>query len=170
MHLATINELSKTTPARRDELYRWLNAQGEPTRFEVIRRQTDLARRHRNLYSKEIATEFYYAMHVLAVLQLQWEERALGNKARLTDTAAAALSKRRLEEVKGMRKHRPSPKQDVIRVRFFEKISVLRKEGVSWQKIAYYLEKHHKAVFAATYLRRVFTKLEQERAAAEGRL
>ena len=158
-----VDNLSKTTAARRDELFRWLAKQGEATRIELVKLQGDLAAQHRPQYDKARRTDFFYSMQVLALAKMHWAETAQAQKTTLSTTEAAELTARRTARIKAITKRKASPKKELIRVRFFEEIKRLKAESLSWRQIALYIKTYHKISFAFGYLRNTFEVLEKEK-------
>ncbi len=162
-----VDSLSKTTSEKRDELFSWFTSQGDVIRIAAVQEQGELAFRHKDEYQKAYRAEFYYAMLVRAVAKLRWIESSHAQKAALADEEAHELTARRRERFKNKaaaRRHKPSPKKEVIRVRFFEEIKQLRGEGFSWRQITEFLKEYRKAVFGWSYLKTTYEALEKERA------
>ncbi len=163
-----VDQLSKTTAARRDELFRWLARQGEATRLEAFCLKDDLAQQNQGLYHKDHRVEYHYAMFVCALVKMVWIETAQAEKKAVTDEEAKTLTARRIARIKAQHKRKSSPKREVIRVRFYEEIRTLRAEGLSWLQITNYIKTFHKEKFALTYLKKVFEQLEQEKMGIDG--
>ena len=172
MDIKKVDILSKTTVDRRDGLFRWLAAQGDVVRVAVVLEQGEFAARNKDVYQKAFRAEFYYAMLVRAVAKLHWLESSQAQKAALTEDEAQQLSARRRARIKynaGLPRYKPSPKKELIRVRFFEEIKQLREDGFSWPNVAKFLKEYRKASFGHTYLKAIYEALEKERALeAEG--
>ena len=161
-----IDSLSKTTAEERESLFKWFTAQGDVVRVAVIREQGELASRNKSEYQKAYRGEFYYAMLVRAVAKLRWIESAQTQKAALADEEAGELTARRKSRIKdktSSRRHKPSPKKEIIRIRYFEEIKQLRSEGFSWRQIALFLKEYRKESFGWTYLKTTYQALEKER-------
>ena len=162
-----VDSLSKTTAEEREILFQWFTDQGDVVRVAVVREQGEFASRHKGEYQKAYRSEFYYAMLVRAVAKLRWIESAHAQKAALADEEAGELTARRRARIKdktSTRRHKPSPKKEIIRIRFFEEIKQLRSEGFSWRQIAAFLQEYRKESFGWTYLKTTYQTLEKERA------
>jgi len=163
-----VDRLSKTTAARRDELFRWLAQQSETIRIEAFQLKDNLAQQNQAQYHKAHRVEYHYAMFVCALVKMVWLETAQTGKKALTDEEAKTLTERRIGRIKAQHKRKNSPKREVIRVRFYEEIRTLRAEGLSWLEITNYIKMFHKEKFSLTYLKKVFEQLEQERMGIDG--
>jgi len=162
-----IDRLSKTTAEGREILFRWFTDQGDVIRVAAVREQGELAARHKDEYQKAYRAEFYYAMLVRAVAKLRWIESSHVQKASLAEEEAGELTARRRERIKDKaraRRNKPSPKKEIIRIRFFEEIRQLREEGFSWRQISIFLKEYRKESFGWTYLKTTYETLEKERA------
>lgn len=158
-----IDTLSGTKPAQRTMLFRWLAGQGEAIRIEASRLQGDFASQNRPQYDAQYRSEFYYAMLVLALVNMHWVETSQSQKVALTNDETRKITDIRISRIKSQRKHRMSPKKDLIRVRFYEEIKTLKNEGLSWRQIADYIRLHHKKTFTFGYIRDCFIELTSER-------
>lgn len=161
-----IDSLSKTTAEKRETLFQWFADQGDVIRVAVVQEQGEFASRHKDEYQKAYRAEFYYAMLVRAVAKVRWIESAHAQKATLTDEEAGELTARRRARIKdktSARRHKPSPKKEIIRIRYFEEIKQLRSEGFSWRQIALFLKEYRKESFGWTYLKTTYQALEKER-------
>src|ERR1017187_7116616 len=144
--IKTIDELSGTTAAQRAANFRWLSLQGEQTKIEAAKLQTDLIRQQRKQGQGQTMTpEFVYAMHALALVKMVWMETAQQRKgAKLSEEEFAKMQEIRIDRIKSKKKKKGSPKKEIIRIRFFELIRKLREEGLSWREISDYIATHHK--------------------------
>ena len=161
-----IDSLSKTTAEKRETLFQWFADQGDVIRVAVVQEQGEFASRHKDEYQKAYRAEFYYAMLVRAVAKVRWIESAHAQKATLTDEEAGELTARRRARIKdktSARRHKPSPKKEIIRIRYFEEIKQLRSEGFSWRQVALFLKEYRKESFGWTYLKTTYQALEKER-------
>ena len=158
-----IASLSRTTPAQRTMLFRWLAGQGEAVKIEATKLQGELAQQKRPQYDAQHRAEFYYSMLVLALVKMHWIETAQAQKVQLSDDEARKITDIRISRIKSQRNARPSPKKDLIRVRFYEEIKTLKNEGLSWRQIADYIRIHHKKTFTFGYIRDCFNDLTNER-------
>ena len=167
MDIKKVDILSKTTVDRRNGLFRWLAAQGDVVRVAAVLEQGEFAARNKDIYQKAYRAEFYYAMLVRAVAKLYWVESSQTQKAALAEDEAQELSARRRARIKynaGLPRYKPSPKKELIRVRFFEEIKQLREDGFSWPNVAKFLKEYRKASFGHTYIKAIYEALEKERA------
>ncbi len=164
-----VDELSSTTATQRAANFRWLALQGELTKIEAAKLQTDLIRQHRRQGMGQTMTpEFVYAMHALALVKMVWAETAQRRKgATLTDAEFEKVQEIRVERIKGKKRKKASPKKNLIRVRFFQLIQTLREKGLSWREISDYLSTHHKIKLAHSYIREIFKELASEKEKAE---
>lgn len=164
-NIKTIDELSGTTQTQRAANFRWLSQQGEQTKIEAAKLQTDLIRQHRRQNMGQTMTpEFVYAMHALALVKMVWMETAQQRKgAKLSDEEFAKMQEIRIDRIKSKKRKKASPKKNLIRVRFFELIRKLREEGLSWREISDYLATHHKTKLTHSYIRESFIELTEER-------
>ena len=167
MDIKKVDILSKTTVDRRNGLFRWLAAQGDVVRVAAVLEQGEFAARNKDIYQKAYRAEFYYAMLVRAVAKLYWVESSQTQKAALAEDEAQELSARRRARIKynaGLPRYKPSPKKELIRVRFFEEIKQLREDGFSWPNVAKFLKEYRKASFGWSYLRLTYEALAKKRA------
>jgi len=164
--IAIIDRLSGTTEGQRATNFRWLAQQGEQTKVEAIKLQTDLIRQQRQQQGGHtMSPEFGYAMHALAVQKMVWLETAQKRKGgRLSEEEFAKVQEIRIDRILAKkRRNKSSPKKDIIRVRFYHLIVKLREKELSWREIADYLGTHHKIKLAHSYLRESFNELTAER-------
>ncbi len=166
--IAEVNRLSGTTEAQRTDNFRWLARQGEQTRIEAVKLQTDLIRQYRHEHRNQQSTsEFTYSMHALAVCKMVWLETAQKHKgARLSGPEFEHVQEVRIGRIKAKKQRKSSPKKELIRVRFYTLIKTLRDMNLSWREIADYLSVHHKTRLAHSYIRESFNALtlEQQKA------
>ena len=163
--IKTIDELSGTTAAQRAANFRWLSLQGEQTKIEAAKLQTDLIRQQRKQGQGQTMTpEFVYAMHALALVKMVWMETAQQRKgAKLSEEEFAKMQEIRIDRIKSKKKKKGSPKKEIIRIRFFELIRKLREEGLSWREISDYIATHHKTTLTHSYIRESFIELLAEK-------
>ncbi len=166
--IKTIDELSGTTAAQRAANFRWLSLQGEQTKIEAAKLQTDLIRQQRKQGQGQTMTpEFVYAMHALALVKMVWMETAQQRKgAKLSEEEFAKMQEIRIDRIKSKKKKKGSPKKEIIRIRFFELIRKLREEGLSWREISDYIATHHKMTLTHSYIRESFIELSAEKTKA----
>lgn len=168
--IEAVDQLSGTTQAQRTENFRWLARQGELTRIESMKLQTDLIRQHRREHREQTVTaEFVYAMHALALVKMVWLETAQKRKGhQLTEEEFRRVQEIRIDRIVAKRRKKGSPKKELLRVRFFELVKTLRVKGLSWREISAYIATHHKTKFTHSYIRETFLELtaEKERAGA----
>ncbi len=163
--IKTIDELSGTTAAQRAANFRWLALQGEQTKIEAIKLQTDLIRQFRKEHKNQLMSpEFAYAMSALALVKMVWMETAQQRKgAKLSEEEFAKMQEIRIDRIKSKKKKKGSPKKEIIRVRFFELIRKLRDEGLSWREISDYIATHHKTSLVHSYIRESYIELSAEK-------
>jgi hypothetical protein len=166
--IKTIDELSGTTATQRAANFRWLSLQGEQTKIEAAKLQTDLIRQHRKQgQGMTMTPEFVYAMHALALVKMVWMETAQQRKgAKLSEEEFAKMQEIRIDRIKSKKKKKGSPKKEIIRIRFFELIRKLREEGLSWREISDYIATHHKMALTHSYIRESFIELLAEKTKA----
>jgi len=163
--IKTINELSGTTEAQRATNFRWLALQGEQTKVESMKLQTDLIRQYRREHREQLMTpEFAYAMHALALVKMVWMETAQKRKgSALSEVEFAKVQDIRIDRIKSKKRKKASPKKEVIRVRYFDLIKKLREEGLSWREVSDYIATHHKTKLTHSYIRESFIELSAEK-------
>lgn len=163
-----VDRLSKTTETQRAANFRWLALQGEQTKIEAAKLQTDLIRQHRRQgIGQTMTSEFTYAMLCLALVKMVWLETAQKRKgSKLSDEEFQKVQEIRIERIRGKKRKKSSPKKEVIRVRFFDLIRKLRDEGLSWRDISDYIATHHKTRLTHSYIRESFIELSAEKAKA----
>jgi hypothetical protein len=156
-----IDELSSTTASQRSKNNRWLAQQGEQTRIEAVKLQTDLVRQHRKQQQGQTVTpEYLYAMHALAVAKMIWAETAQQRKgSKLSDEEFEKMQEIRIDRIKSKKRKKASPKKELIRVRFLELIKKLREKNLSWREISEYIATHHKTKLTHSYIRESFLEL-----------
>lgn len=167
-NIKTIDALSGTTAAQRAANFRWLSLQGEQTKIEAAKLQTDLIRQQRKQgQGMTMTPEFVYAMHALGLVKMVWMETAQQRKgAKLSEEEFAKMQEIRIDRIKAKKKKKGSPKKEIIRIRFFELIRKLREEGLSWREISDYIATHHKMILTHSYIRESFIELSAERTKA----
>lgn len=163
--IKAVDELSGTNQAQRASNYRWLALQGEQTKIEAAKLQTDLIRQQRRQGSGQNMTpEFVYAMHALALGKMTWMETAQQRKgSKLSDKEFAKVQEIRIDRIQAKKRKKSSPKKDIIRVRFYQLIQSLREKELSWREVADYLATHHKVKLTHSYIRESFNELTAER-------
>ena len=168
--IAVIDQLSGTSAAQRATNFRWLAKQGEPTKIEAGKLQTDLIRQQRRHGSQTMTPELAYAMHALAVQKMVWLETAQQRKgAQLSEEEFAQVQAIRINRIQSKKRKKSSPKKDIIRVRFYQLIQTLRGKNLSWREIADYLATHHKVKLAHSYIRESYNELTAEKEQAGAR-
>jgi len=163
-----VDKLSGTTQPQRMANFRWLALQGEQTKIEAAKLQTDLIRQHRRQGMGQTMTpEFVYAMHALALVKMVWLETAQKRKGvKLTDEEFEKVQEIRIDRIKARKRKKASPKKELIRVRFFQLIQTLREKGLSWREVGEYLATHHKTRLTYSYIRESFIELSAEKTKA----
>jgi hypothetical protein len=166
--LKEVDKFSGTSEAQRAANFRWLALQGEQTKIEAAKIQTDLIRQHRRQGMGQTMTpEFVYAIHALALVKMVWMETAQQRKgAKLSDEEFAKMQEIRIDRIKSKKRKKASPKKNLIRIRFFELIRKLREEGLSWREVSDYLVTHHKTKLTHSYIRESFIELSAEKTKA----
>lgn len=156
-----IDNLTGTTAAQRATNFRWLALQGEQTKIEAAKLQTDLIRQHRRQGQGQTMTpEFVYAMHALSLVKMVWMETAQQRKgAKLSEEEFTKMQEIRIDRIKAKKRKKGSPKKELVRIRFYELIEKLRKEGLSWREISDYIATHHKTTLTHSYIRECFIEL-----------
>jgi hypothetical protein len=139
----------------------------ETVRIEAHKIQTDLARQNQGKYLKRKAPEFYYAMLLLALFTMQRVETGQRKKIQLTSKEAQRITEIRLSRIKAARKTKRNPTQRSIEIRYFEMISRLRKENLSWRDISKYISRFHKHRISHSYLRKIYLEKRGREAANE---
>jgi len=159
-----VDRLSGTTETQRTANFRWLSQQGEQTKIEAAKLQTDLIRQARRIAGQIMTPEFAYAMHALALVKMVWMETAQQRKGvKLSDDEFAKVQEIRIDRIKSKKRKKSSPKKTVIRVRFYQLIGTLREKGLSWREISDYISTHHKISLAHSYIRETFNELTAEK-------
>jgi len=135
----------------------------EAVKIEAHKIQTDLARQNRNRLDRQKGPEYYYAMFLLALRMMFRIETGQQKKIQLTAQEAQRITEIRLSRVKAGRKGKGHPTRRLVEIRYFEMISRLRKENLSWREISAYIARFHKHRISHSYLRKVFLdKWKQE--------
>ena len=160
-----VNRLSNTTEAQRATNLPWLALQGEQTKIEAAKLQTDLIRQHRRQgLGQTMTPEFTYAMLSLALVKMVWMETAQKRKGgKLSDEEFQKIQEIRIERIQGKKRKKASPKKELIRVRFYQLIQTLREKGLSWREISDFLRTHHKTKLTHSYIRESFIALSKEK-------
>jgi hypothetical protein len=164
-----VDRLSGTTEAQRATNFRWLALQGEQTKIEAMKLQTDLIRQNRRQgIGQTMTPEFVYAMFALALVKMIWAETAQRRKGgKLSAEEFENIQEIRIDRIRGKKRKKTSPKKEVIRVRYFQLIQTLREKELSWRQIADYISTHHKVKFTHSYIRQSFLELSEEKARTE---
>lgn len=157
-----IDRLTGTTSPERQILMNWFAKQGEQTRLEAFKLQTDLAQQRHSEYRKEYRSEFYYAMLILALNKMKWTKSAQRQKQALTPEQTHHITEIRIARIKAKRKAKTAPQKELIRTRFYEEIKQLRARELSWREIEDYIAQHHKKKFSHGYLQQCFHQLTIE--------
>lgn len=128
-------------------------------RIETYKMQTDYARQNRDRLQKEYTSEYYFAMHLLALRAMKRAESASSLKQELTQYEAAKLHKIRTERIKAGRGKKESKKALLIKDKYLEEIKKLYLEdGLSWREISEYLAKYHKVKISHGYIQQKFNE------------
>lgn len=158
-----VQNLSRLSAEARQDLAKYYVALPEGVKIEAHKIQTDLARQNRSKFAKQKAPEYYYAMFLLALRAMFRIETGQQRKIQLTAKEAQRITEIRLSRIKAGRKTKGNPTRRLIEIRYFEMISRLRKEKLSWRDISAYIGKFHKHRISHSYLRKVFMiKWKQE--------
>lgn len=168
--IKVVDRLSGTTEAQRASNFRWLAQQGEQTKIEALKLQTDLIRQHRRKGDgQQVTPELTYSMLCLALVKMIWLETAQSRKgAKLSAAEFERVQGVRIDRILSRKRKKSSPKKEIIRVRFYQLIKSLREKGLSWREISDFLRIHHKTRLTFSYIRECFLELteEKERAGA----
>jgi hypothetical protein len=156
----------------RATMCRYFGKMPEADRIEACHLQEDLIHQNRKEWKSRPKAEFYYAMLVLALWKMEWSRnsKALSKKSGLSQEEAEAqaeeLYKRQLATFKAIRKERKkksSPKAIAIDKKFYQRVTSLRKEGLSWREVAEYIERYYKIKISHSYLRDVYLRETKDR-------
>jgi hypothetical protein len=141
---------------------RWFGNQPRLIQLEAIKFQTDLLRQQRKTGVK-ITPEFALELLAEASRKMSYEEEKLKLKTRLTHEEAGKISERKIQRFRAKKqKRKSSPKREIIRVKFFHIVQILRqKEGFGWRNCAQYLGEFHGLNVTHTYLKTVIEDLEK---------
>ncbi len=147
-----------------DKLLRWYVNQPEIERWEchVAQRQrvNVIMNEARKQGQKIEATgEIYYRAFLDGINK---RIRLQSNRRLRTDDDLEAITVQRVAVEKAKVKAKPSPKLDRLHGDLEPVVQRLRREGLSWQKVADYLAKYHKCRFSRGYLQKVFSGHEQQ--------
>lgn len=164
-NIKEVDRLSGTTEARRAANFRWLSQQGEQTKIEALKLQTDLIRQHRRKgEGQQVTPEFTYSMLCLALVNMVWLETAQSRKG--SDLSAAdfeRIQSVRIDRILSRKRKKSSPKKEIIRVKFYQLIKSLREKGLSWREISDFLRIHHKTRLTFSYIRECYLQLTEEK-------
>lgn len=128
-------------------------------RIETFKLQTDFARQNSDKLKKEYSSEYYFAMHLLALRAMKRAESSSSLKQELTQEEAERLHKIRAERIKAGRGKRDSVKAMLVKVKYFDEIKKLYfEDNLSWRKISEYLGKYHKVKISHGYVQQKFNE------------
>ena len=164
--LQEVKRLTGFSVKRRDELMRYYGNLPENLRLNVMESQRDLIWKNskkQKIKGKEI--EFFYGMLLRAVNQLQHLETAEQRKQTLTDEEIANIETIRLSRIKADHRKKKSPLKEIIEVRFYDLITRLRGDGLSWRDISAYIARFHKRRISHQYIATAYKTISAERKA-----
>ena len=128
-------------------------------KIESYKLQTDYSRQNKPLFAKEYASEFYFAMHLLALKAMKRIETAQATKDTLSLEEAEKLHNLRIERIKAGRGKKDSKKAKLVKEKYFEEIKKLYLEdGLSWREISEYIAKYHKTKISHGYIQQKFNE------------
>ena len=84
--------------------------------------------------------------------------RIHSNKRLRSTDDLEAITGKRIAIVKATMKAKPSPKLDRLHTDLRPVVERLRNEGLSWQKVADYLNNFHECIYSRGYLQKVFAE------------
>lgn len=162
-----VQDLCRLPAEARFALAKYYDGLPETVRIEAHKIQTDLARQNRSKFVKQKSSEYYYAMFLLALGMMSRIEHGQQRKIQLTDEEAGRISLIRLSRIKAGRKGKGHPTRRLIEIRYFEMISRLKKENLSWREISKYISRFHKHRISHSYLRKIYLEKQEREAANE---
>ncbi|PLX66689.1 MAG: hypothetical protein C0602_11530 [Denitrovibrio sp.] len=158
-NLAYIKEITGITESEAESLSKYYAKLPIKVRIESYKLQTDYARQNKPLFNKEYASEFYFAMHLLALKAMKRIETAQATKDSLTLEEAGKLHQIRLERIKAGRGKKDSRKAKLVKEKYFEEIKKMYMEdGLSWREISEYIDKYHKTKISHGYIQQKFNE------------
>ncbi len=158
-NFAYIKELTGIDTKEADSLVKYYSKLPENVRIESFKLQTDLSRQNKDNFNKEYASEFYYAMHLLALRAMKRIETAQATKDSLSEEEALKLHKLRIERIKAGRGKKDSKKARLIKETLFHEIkNMYYNENLSWREISEYIAKYHKTKISHGYLQQKFNE------------
>lgn len=158
-NLDYIKEITGINTDEAESLAKYYSKLPIKIRIETYKLQTDYARQNRDKLNKEYTSEYYFAMHLLALRAIKRTESSSALKQELTQDEAAKLHKIRTERIKAGRGKRESKKALLVKVRYLEEIKKLYLEDhLSWREISEYLAKYHKVKISHGYIQQKFNE------------
>lgn len=156
-NLDYVKEISGMSEQEADSYVKYFSKLPIKVKIESYKLQTDFARQNRDRFIKEFASEFYFAMHLLALKAMKKIETAQAMKTTINLEDAEKLHKLRVERIKAGRGKKESRKAMLIKEKYFEEIKRLyQQDGLSWREISEYLKKYHKVKISHGYIQQKF--------------
>ena len=155
--------MKKISEEERKELLRYFASASIDLQRDIMSKQTEFIRQNKHKLSNYLLREDYYLEQLLrAIRRVRFLEcQALSRKSSLSDEELSEIKMLRIKRLLSKKK-RPSEKENTIRKKYFWLIKDLKEQGLSWRKIALYLEKYHKFSITHGYLQQVFSRISAE--------
>ncbi|PLX69978.1 MAG: hypothetical protein C0603_03310 [Denitrovibrio sp.] len=158
-NLEYIHEITGITEDEAESLTKYYAKLPIKVKIESYKLQTDYSRQNKPLFDKENASEFYFAMHLLALRAMKRIETAQATKDTLSLDEADKLRKLRIERIKAGRGKKDSKKAKLVKEKYFEEIKKMHMEdGLSWREISEYIAKYRKIKISHGYIQQKFNE------------
>ena len=148
----------------RTQLNNYYSNLPEEVKIQVLKLQWDLLRKKNKIKIKGKEAEFYYSMFLLAIQKFQLLESAPSRKcSKASKDELEQIHYIRSSRIKFNKKQRPSKARKIIEVRFFDVITRLRGEGMSWRDISRYIALYHKVKLSHSHISVIYKQIVTER-------
>ncbi len=103
--------------------------------------------------------------------ELKYQETLLSltqRKAHISELESKLIDQIKTLRLKGKRKQKEGKKERLIRLRYFQEIDRLRKEGASFRKIAQYIQTYHHKQISHVAIRSAYLKIKKQMEQQDG--
>ena len=157
-------------PTDRPKLVRYFAKLPEKIKIEVLKLQTDLIRQNRDMMKKNTQPEFFYSMFIKAIHYVKSIE--IAHTQSIADEQEAVEKTKKITEIRIQRmlaekaekkkKTRDDKKFRLIKLRFYNEIVKMQKQGFTYKDISTYIAKYHKVKITPAYIQASMKKITKE--------
>lgn len=157
MDLEFVNRLTATSEEQRNRYMQLYCKVDESIRLMLIAEQIKINRQLRKEhYTPELNPEYIYSCVILSVKNCLSKSLLATKKQKVNIGLASKI------KAKSIEKSRQGKKERLIRLRYYQTIMQLKKQGFSWSEIADYLAKNHRLRISPGYLQQLILRLNRE--------